>query len=304
MIRLDITKKTFEKNLLSYGYNYKIKQYDDFIDSIRRIILNKIENSSNLAETIFSIFKEEPSILITIDKTKINFIKKDFFFQLIDEGIFDLYLDNKVIKYTEKQLKSAYMLKLLTDQDNQLAPIISSINYLFGKNTLFNISVKKALKDGLFIEDTNMKALFYKNLYDNTPCYFSNRYGLFDSFSYIDLDKLIIEKMNEENFEFASDTNKRFVLHQDITNILNELNVIYPYSQLNELVFSFVFVKNNLNDIQSILPNTVSISYSNEKKVAKLINKLINLKDLSKDTYLEVYNDVDSIKINIEDILS
>jgi len=112
MISLNTKRQTFEKNLIVMGYNYKIIQYEQFIDSIRKRIVFEIKNSKNKKDTLNNIFINHLNVpfLILEDNTLINQISQEYLSKLIEDGELDLYLKEKVFSFTKEEQKDAYLL--------------------------------------------------------------------------------------------------------------------------------------------------------------------------------------------------
>ena len=170
MIKLTITQPTFEKYLYSYGYNYKIKQFNDFISAIQRMVFKRIKDTENLSDTLSEIFLHYPNISVLLDKENIVSIKKDFLISLIEDSQLDLYFIDKVEKFSNKEMKEAYKLKLMTTQTN-------NSNNLNASYTLSNIRIQdlKAKKCfdmsmiNLSQEDKKSSGIeFYHELFDYT----------------------------------------------------------------------------------------------------------------------------------------
>jgi len=111
MINLKIQRQLFQKKLLLLGYNYKIVQYEDFIKSIQRIVINDLKISmDNLEEKINEIYGslDMPSTYF-IKKETVLKIKKSYLVKLIEDGLLDLYLEiPKIITYDKTIQKQAY----------------------------------------------------------------------------------------------------------------------------------------------------------------------------------------------------
>ena len=113
-IRLDTEKQTFNENLIKMGYNYKIVQYENLIDSIRKRIVLEIKESlksSKLKITIKKIFKKDISLLILEDITLITKINITYLKELIEQGELNLYLKEEYKDYCEDTQKEAYLVK-------------------------------------------------------------------------------------------------------------------------------------------------------------------------------------------------
>jgi len=97
-IKLSVKKETFQLYLQDIGYNYQIKQYDDFIKSLGRYIIREIMHAmtnNNLVFFLNESFDKPLDMGALEDIIKIDNIKQEYFKRLIESGIFDLYLDEK-----------------------------------------------------------------------------------------------------------------------------------------------------------------------------------------------------------------
>ena len=113
-IRLNVKKETFRGYLFKLGYSYQIKQYDDFIKTLGRLITNDIKSSmedNTLISKICQIFKDKTDILVLQDYSKIENVKEEYLVSLIESGLLDLYLEDKSIKINEQIQESVYIKK-------------------------------------------------------------------------------------------------------------------------------------------------------------------------------------------------
>jgi len=113
MISLKTTKQTFEKKLVLLGFNYKINQYDQFITSLRRRVIYEIEISKDKKETLNNIFKNHLNVpfLILEDNTLISEISKLYLVELIQNGLLDLYFEEKSISFSKEEQEHAFLLE-------------------------------------------------------------------------------------------------------------------------------------------------------------------------------------------------
>ena len=171
MIHLTTTKETFIKNLVKMGYNYKIKQYDDFIATIRRIISSQIDTAiqtTTLKEKVEQIFGYEVSLLIIEDKNKIEKIKISFLTNLIESGLLDLYLvENNRIVSKEVQEK-AYFKTLINELDQSSYYVRWNLKEkykkLFDKQSSQYLSIKKCMDHNQILISDEKKEQIQRNL--------------------------------------------------------------------------------------------------------------------------------------------
>jgi len=144
MIKLNITKSTFEKYLLSYGYNYKIKQYDDFILAIQRIAYNKVSEEVN-EENVLKVFGKAPEISVLYKKENINYLNKDFFIEMIEEGLLDLFIIEKVEIFTKSiEQKAQYIFEL--SKHKNIIEVTETFNKLKETKDIKKIKAMRCLK--------------------------------------------------------------------------------------------------------------------------------------------------------------
>ena len=117
-ISINVKENTFQKSLVKMGYNLKINQYDDFINSIRRIALRELIDAfkeGSLIKTIDKIFSNNISMSILENKDQITFITDTYLKDLIDNSSLDLYLENGKFNFRTDVQENAYRLKLIND---------------------------------------------------------------------------------------------------------------------------------------------------------------------------------------------
>jgi len=119
-IRLNVKKNTFRQYLLELGYNYNIKQYDDFIQRLGNIIISEVKESileDNLETIINKIFNKTIDILFLGNYLLIENIKGEYLTELIESGILDLYLIEENINVSEEIKESIYIRNKLNKLD-------------------------------------------------------------------------------------------------------------------------------------------------------------------------------------------
>ena len=153
-IRLDVKRDTFEKYLLKMGFSFNIQQYDDFISSIRRILVHDIKEhmtNNTLRTALDTIFKNInfPSILLLEDSLIVNKISSEYLNDLIENNRLYLFLEEKNetftidqkilsykiakirdIKYHNKNFEAIFLRRYLSDFNDSQKKYIKAINYL------------------------------------------------------------------------------------------------------------------------------------------------------------------------------
>jgi len=100
------------KNLYSYGFIFKIKQYDDFIKTIKRYIKRDIsinitkENFQNKLEFMFE--DKIPTIEFLFSEEHLKYISVDYFEEIVETGYLDLYMEEKYSSFDKELHKEAY----------------------------------------------------------------------------------------------------------------------------------------------------------------------------------------------------
>ena len=119
-IRLDVKRDTFEKYLLKMGFSFNIQQYDDFISSIRRILVHDIKEhmtNNTLRTALDTIFKNInfPSILLLEDSLIVNKISSEYLNDLIENNRLYLFLEEKNETFTIDQKILSYKIAKIRD---------------------------------------------------------------------------------------------------------------------------------------------------------------------------------------------
>jgi len=144
MFKLNVTKATFEKNLLNSDFEYRVINYDDFISTIRQLIFFKLKRAieeDNFKETLFLIFNKKNidllSPLIISDMDEITFIDKDYFFSLVSESNLYIFLKNKNVREIPEYLfESVYIFNKINSLN-----LPSNIEGFLKKEFLSNVSL-------------------------------------------------------------------------------------------------------------------------------------------------------------------
>lgn len=176
--KLDITKKTFEKNLVLMGFNIKINQYEDMIASIKRNIVKKITQSienKNIERTLIDIFESIDIPLVALERYGfITFVSEDYIKQIINEGEIDFFIEEKNAKLATKETqKNAYKMTIMENLRfrGRLAQI--SFEYknaeLVDKNNSKYVTAKKCLNNnGIYLNEDEKKEVINEIIDDIT----------------------------------------------------------------------------------------------------------------------------------------
>lgn len=189
-IRLDVTEKTFTNYLIDIGFNYKIKQYDDFINSIKRniqtILINNINN--NFEQLISFIFGEDRNLQLSLitNIEKITYTTSDFLKSIIEDGSLEIFFEeNKTKLYSQEIQEEAYFYECLlnTSLSKYTKEAIRDIWLSNGKITLQKCIATKSI----YLTDQE-KTDIYKEVYNKiirheiyTPANFSKIKKLYNN---------------------------------------------------------------------------------------------------------------------------
>jgi len=320
MIKLNLTQPTFEKYLYSYGYNYKIKQFSDFIQAIKRITFKKITEDENLAKNWINIFNTMPQLSIMFDKENILNIRKDFLIELIENSELDLYLEEKPEIYSKRQMKYAYFLELGRKQDHDdfnnkvIKPLLRRIDLISikGRKCFQNNAIELTNKEKE-VEKIEFYKLFYKVIYHNFHSNNGKRIKIhteLDKFhKYLDAiddyQDIIAKLFYKEDFLFDKDNYFEISYNTHVENIFKALeNYVYkntilttlkeicdkPDMSIQEIYHSFTFL-------------TPFLTPSNEKEIVKilLVIKNITKKDLY-DISIKFSNNRNTIEYTLDEL--
>ena len=299
MIKLNTTQQTFEKYLYSYGYNYKIKQFSDFISSIQRLVFNKIKETSNLEVICNEIFPTNPNINVFFDKKNINVINKNFLISLVEDSQLDLYFEEKAERFSQKQMEYAYFLSLLKKQKifetdelfqkklNRKDIVAIKGRKCFDKNQI-NLSKSSKERVGIstyadfltivFPSFTNTKGneSAFKNDFNTIYNFLGETYSL----NHHDTTNLIIKSLSEKSFIFEN--KNKFQIHNfgKISRIIKDLEEFYTYESIVEAIKVIHDKKYEKYEYQLMdMRETLSQKYTrfNESENQKINNYLLRL---------------------------
>ena len=312
IIKLNITKSTFEKYLLSYGYNYKIKQYDDFILAIQRIAFNRVKNSDDLEQSVKEVYGTIPLLSFIYTKENINFISKDFLISLIEEGLIDLFITEKEEVYSRKIQKIAQGFKYLFQQNN-VNKIKEGEEKLKQSKVIETIKALRCLEKGKIEinNETNkeIKKSVYRMIFTIVDFeYFSEDYSEF---------KYILKQLYSEIEEKKKSILDIFIENNFIFSEEQEISMVFPnkikeiYMEDNKYILKKILVDKYLGKEFSVM-NLKSSFYKygeelnkeDEIKRNKMILKITKItKEDIKEIALKIKNNKNEISISLGDIL-
>ena len=262
MTKLNVTQTTFEKYLYSMGFNYKIKQYDDLISAIQRIVFNKLKNSEDLEKTISEIFIFIPSMSFLLKKENISAIKKEYLVSLIKDGYLDLFFNEKEEKFSYSQMKHAYFLYLINKQNSEET---SSIYFeLMKAKDLVSMKGKVCFNKNKIDLSSSQKEdishIFYNSLFSVYFHSFTNKSGNVNRFlediesirsfiSYFydlsDEETNILLTKHLSNREFIFEYKNIFQLHNThkIFKIIDDLCKYYSYKSIVKVIKDMYITK-------------------------------------------------------------
>jgi len=288
-MNLDVTKTTFEKYLVNLGYNYKIKQFEDFKLSIFRIIkrtiINSIENN-NISEIIDTIFNKDISIKALENISEIKNIKDSYITGLIEEGLFDLFLEDRKINITEKEKEKIYMamkaMKIIEKSTNNKTIYFLKQEYI-STNQISVKKIKEIMNDKIDISLVNeeqinnmMRTKIIFNLIQDNM-HFANRESVINNHGYLErlalkLQELInlddgIKHFNFTKIEEVVDITKiKEYLNMDIAEIQRFANNSkYSIKRDNSIILQ----DKSLKDITK--KEELMELIKNEKSVLKIV---------------------------------
>ena len=174
VIRLAITKNTFQRYILMLGYSDNISQFNDFIKAIRRLVLEDISKSfknNTLEDRLSFIFKdiEYPSILLLVNEKSINKISSEYLKEVLENTSLKKYLSEKEVVFTKEQKIIAYKLSIVSQinfenlearerflfkidlEHNKTNKYIKAINYLNSYRNNLDINIKDEIEDNILL---------------------------------------------------------------------------------------------------------------------------------------------------------
>ena len=107
-IKLTIKRQTFENNLFEMEYNYKITQYDDFINSLQRILKRDVSRAMTNTTEFDNIFGKDIvdiPLLIIRENFIFTWINSGYLSYLIENGELDLFFTEKKEKFFNKDIQ-------------------------------------------------------------------------------------------------------------------------------------------------------------------------------------------------------
>ena len=276
-IKLNVKKDTFRKYLIELGYNYNIKQYDDFINKMGNVIKKEISKAikeNKLHIVINKMFIGSPELIILEDIRYIENLNPKYIKEIIDDGIFDLYLIEEEIKIKDNIKEAVYYYNKINKLSNEARQ--------------------------MFIRSDDFENLFKKNssIYKNIKKY--NNYNIKDVSNAKELENKIKEKIAKEMLY------SHIFFQNKIKDVKNNRELEIKIKEVVEK-----YIKNNINlnkNIELMYLKVINIK-RDEKINENIENKLINIAkedrkeviSLLHNFYLEKFS---SNKLDIIDALS
>lgn len=251
-IKLNVSKNTFKKYLITMGYSLDVRQYEDMIFSIKRQarqeIINSIENL-NIRETMYNIFNKEVSLLILEDIEEVKEVSTNFIKKIIENNNLDGYLEKKEEEFSEEEQRDAYKIKVIKNIKINKKNIKTILFSKYRKELTINnegraklqrcihqnkINISKEIKEEIHKEiNTNLKKVIIKNNINKIEriekeisiVFLKNIKGKLSK--YIEENILPNDLINEKDFNFnllkrSDKKDGLFYYIQDISSSLSE----------------------------------------------------------------------------------
>ena len=295
-IKLNTTKETFERTLYKNGYNIKVSLFDQFIPNLKRAILFNIKKSIEdniFKETLSDIFGEKNidkvSPLIIVDKEEIDFISIKHLIYILDQGIFDSFVENRIDReIKEENIQMFYKHYLYSDLQNKskynfkLKKINSKAYYTFVKNISTHISqISKEETEKSIINEflTDIKR------YHLSADYFSNINILGYSLSIDDFDNYLKKILIDYNmFEKGIET----------ISFENDYRLVGIDHAINRLVDYVVYIRKE--DILEL----IKLINANEEYRDKESFKMIENSHRNVELLFNIAEDINSFEFDVE----
>ena len=312
-IKLNIKKETFKNHLLKMGYNYDIKQYDDFISSIRRKTLKDISEALSggvLKESIHLIFGKSAqltSIMILTEENPIDIITKEYLTELIENSHLDLYLEEKKVKIFSKDIQNKAYKNILFKtifKNNKGYLFLGDIYHIFFKlSSYVNEEVKKCIAlNGINLTDKEKKDMSFQTE-KGISLYLAGRVGN---------DKLnhILEIININNIGIDMCNNKdisSFIAFKLNKNI-DILNTPFEYTDINIDMTSFkniekIFNSTNAFQLKDIKKLMILIKFNDKYRLKKDIFNFLNTLDKNSHYFIKCKGDFKKKSSDMENII-
>ena len=291
-MKLSVTQKTFESYLLNIGYNYKIVQYETFIQTIRTIILREIKEhtlSNSLINYLEFTFSNIPSLKALEDNSFIDNINSSYIKNIIESGILDLHFKEVTKEYSKEIQIQAYKLKLINEMDKDKRELIlsffkfsKSVNHCFIKEQ-FTLTDKEIENISTFLKPKNKKELeimVYKSIEilgneaDLNFIDISNITNLFDFFYSSDFNGDISE-WDTSNVKYMNNMFFKSSFNGDISNWntskVEDMGYMFYKSVFNQNISNWD--TSNITNMYALFANSVfnqDISNWNTSKVEEM----------------------------------
>ena len=276
-INLEVKKETFMNYLVKLGFKYKIKQYDDFIESVQRKVFSDLKNSmkeDNLFEVAFSIFGTfNININIFKNHKMINSISSKYFREKIEDGSFELYFEETKNKFSsEETQEKAYYYILTKDihlNNKKLFDTNEKLLSIAVKNCLVKNSFSLSLEKKNSIKNNVQNKILRDIAYGNT---FWKKYLSIDKiFNRLDLYKknypveeiylYISRRLRKENLlscnkiEISMDIIYSEEVSQKIASLVTDIKVIREITHKDNLEAFKIFRALHTGDCSEIYRN-------------------------------------------------
>jgi len=283
MINLTIKKALFQKKLLLLGYNYKITQYEDFIESIQRIIFNNLKEAytnDNLEEKMMEVYGQSMPIEYLLKKEGIVLIKKEYMVSMMEEGVLDLYLEIENAKEYSKEIqKEAYMYLLGTSMFINNSVLLNKSKSIRITKCILNNGINLSNEDKEEIEN-KIKDIFVRAAYLRNQHLLSrkiyNHININDVFIHTVPNKLA-KYIDIENIEDISGKNKvEFVFPKNTETYLSVIDDLHS-SAMDVLrvshVKGFRLIKDAIDGIDVAVEAIGLVNKNNSKEILNYLYK-------------------------------
>ena len=283
MINLTIKKALFQKKLLLLGYNYKITQYEDFIESIQRIIFNNLKESyinDNLEEKMMEVYGQSMPIEYLLRKEGIVSIKKEYLIEIIEYGLLDLYLEIENAKEYSKEIqKEAYMYLLGTSIFINDAALMNKSKSIRVNKCMLNNGINLSTEDKEEVEN-EMKNVFVRASYLRNQHLLSrkiyNHININDVFIHTVTNKLA-KYIDIENIEDISGKNKvEFVFPKNTETYLSVIDDLHAKA-MKVLRVGYIkgyqLIKDAIDGIEEAVEAIGLVNKNNSKEILDYLYK-------------------------------
>jgi len=245
-IRLDVSKTTFTKYIVKAGFNYKILQYEDFIEAIRRNILNTLKAAimeDNLKEVRLRIFgDEEVSIDIFFNFYIFTKFSLSYLKEIMEEGVLDSYFEegeNNIV-FSEEIKEKAYTLNTLLNSQTKYTnfdSVLSHLNINHKKSSSEYIKIMKCINFNNFIVSPDKE----QEILENINSYIKMqqlRNALYNYQSVADIIQISTKDIISVNYRNSEESLQKIISKYAPQNILEnevDLRIIYDIEEARSL---------------------------------------------------------------------